>query len=127
MKYIVNSSKSVKQAVDDLQQAVVDHDFGVLHIHNLKATLNSKGIDFGPECQILEICNPHQANKVLTQEMGINMALPCRISVYEDNGQTLIGMLRPEQLLAQLSESEVLAEVARDVEEASIAIIQQAK
>ena len=127
MKYIVNSSKSVKQAVDDLQQAVVDHDFGVLHIHNLKATLNSKGIDFGPECQILEICNPHQANKVLTQEMDINMALPCRISVYEDNGQTLIGMLRPEQLLAQLSESDVLTEVARDVEETSIAIIQQAR
>jgi uncharacterized protein (DUF302 family) len=127
MKYIVKSNKSVKQAVDDLQQAVVDHEFGVLHIHNLKATLKSKGIDFGPECQILEICNPHQANKVLTQDMDINMALPCRISVYEDNGQTLIGMLRPEQLLAQLSESDVLAEVAQEVEETSIAIIQQAR
>jgi len=126
MKYIVKTNKTVKQAVDDLQQAVIKHNFSVLHIHNLKDTLNRKGIDFPSECQILEICNPQQANKVLTQDMDINMALPCRISVYDDGGQTKIGMIRPEHLLAHLSNSKKLTDVAREVEEASIAIIQLA-
>ena len=33
MKYIVETPKSVEQAVADLQAAVQDHKFGVLHIH----------------------------------------------------------------------------------------------
>jgi len=39
MKYIVETSKSVDQAVVDLQEAVKKYKFGVLHIHNLQETL----------------------------------------------------------------------------------------
>ena len=46
MKYIVETPKSVEQAVADLQAAVQRHKFGVLHIHNLQETLKKKGVDF---------------------------------------------------------------------------------
>jgi len=127
MKYIVKTEKSVDQAVIDLQQAVKDNGFGVLHIHNLKETLNKKGVEFSNECQILEVCNPHKAKDVLTADMSLNMALPCRISVYEDNGETMIGMIRPKALLAGLSDSKSLLNVAEEVEKISIEIIEQAK
>ena len=127
MKYSVSSNKTVNQAVADLQEAVIDHGFGVLHIHNLKQTLDNKGVGFDHECQVLEVCNPHKAKEVLSNDMSINMLLPCRISVYEENGQTKIGMLRPKALLEQLSSSQQLTEVAQEVEEISIAIIEQAK
>jgi len=81
MKYIVETPKSVEQAVRDLQAAVERHKFGVLHIHNLQETLKKKGVDFPNACQILEICNPHSAKEVLTEDMALNMALPCRVSV----------------------------------------------
>ncbi len=127
MKYIVTTSKTVEQAVKDLQEAVHRHGFGVLHIHNLQETMKKKGVEFDNECQILEICNPHQAKKVLEDDMDLNMALPCRISVYSDGGATKIGTIRPRDLLAVLSPSPGLREVAAEVEEKIIEMIDEAK
>ena len=57
------------------------------HIHNLQETLRKKGVDFPNACQILEICNPQRAKEVLTEDMDLNMALPCRVSVYSEGGK----------------------------------------
>jgi uncharacterized protein (DUF302 family) len=127
MKYIVETPKSVEQAVADLQAAVQRHKFGVLHIHNLQETLKKKGVDFSNACQILEICNPQKANEVLSEDMDLNMALPCRISVYSEVGKTKIGMMKPSAMLKALSDSPALAEVAQDVEKTIIEIISEAK
>jgi uncharacterized protein (DUF302 family) len=91
--------------------------FGVLHKHDLHETLNSKGIPFEPECQVLEVCNPQQAAKVLSDDIDLNMALPCRVSVYSKNQKTHIGMISPKEMLRTLSNSSALAEVANEVEE----------
>ena len=127
MKYIVETQKSVEQAVADLQVAVQRHKFGVLHIHNLQETLKKKGVDFANACQILEICNPQNAKEVLTEDMDLNMALPCRVSVYSDGGKTKIGMIKPASMLKELSDSPALARVAEEVEEAMIKMISEAK
>lgn len=127
MKYVVTSSKSVEQAAADLEAAVKQHGFGVLHTYDLKQTLASKGVELPHECRILEVCNPRQAARVLSADMSMNMALPCRISVYEEGGQTRIGMVRPTALLASLSESPSLREVAEEVEQATIRMIEDAK
>ena len=127
MKYVVDSEKSVDQAATDLQEAVARHKFGVLHVYDIRETLKGKGIDFPNECRILEICNPKQAEKVLTEDMALNMALPCRVSVYAENGQTKIGMIRPTELLKPLSDSDVLATVANEVEADMKAMIDEAK
>jgi uncharacterized protein (DUF302 family) len=127
MKYIVASNKSVPEAVSALEAAVVARQFGVLHIHNLHATLNGKGIPFEPQCQVLEVCNPQQAAKVLSEDMDMNMALPCRVSVYEKDGVTHIGTLLPSLMLSSLNDSEELAVVAQEVENVLIAAIDEAR
>ena len=127
MKYIVETPKSVEQAVADLQAAVQRHKFGVLHIHNLQETLKKKGVDLPNACQILEICNPQRAKEVLNEDMDLNMALPCRVSVYSEGGKTKIGMLKPSAMLKLLSDSPALADVAQDVEKTIIEMISEAK
>ncbi len=72
----------MSQAVTDLEAAVVHHGFGVLNIHDLDTTLRSKGIAFEEVGKIFEVCNPGQATDVLAADMRLNMALPCRISVF---------------------------------------------
>lgn len=126
MRYVKTTGKSVEQATADLEAAVVRHQFGVLHIHNLKETMKKKGVEFDNECRILEVCNPHQAKKVLNEDMTINMALPCRISVWSENGKTHIGMLLPTDLLKLFSDSSALADVAKDVENATKQMIEEA-
>jgi uncharacterized protein (DUF302 family) len=126
MKEIWTASCTVTEAVDRLTDALVQRKFGVLHIHNLTKTLNSKGVPFKPECQILEVCNPLQAAKVLGEDIDLNMALPCRVSVYEKDGKTCIGMLSPREMLAELSESPMLQDVAKEVESVLTEAIEEA-
>lgn len=116
MYYIVESNKSFEQAAADLEAAVPRNQFGVLHIHDLGNTLRSKGIDFKEQCKVFEVCNPVQAGKVLSTDMRLNMALPCRISVYTEQGKTKLGLIRPEPMLAALSQDVNLKQVAQEVE-----------
>ena len=56
MYYIVESNKSFGQASTDLETAVTQNGFGVLHVHDLGATLRSKGMAFDQECKVFEVC-----------------------------------------------------------------------
>ena len=127
MYYIVQTSKSFDQASADLAAAVARHGFGVLHVHDLGTTLRSKGIAFAENCKVFEVCNPAQAAKVMATDMRLNMALPCRISVFTEKGKTSIGLIKPEQMLSALSQDPALAAVAREVEAATIKMVDEAK
>ena len=126
MKHIVTTKHSVADAASRLTDALMERKFGVLHVHDLHKTLNSKGVPFEPQCQVLEVCNPQQAAKVLADDIDMNMALPCRISVYEKDGATRIGMISPKETLKFLSDSPQLAEVADEVEAVLVAAIDAA-
>lgn len=127
MYYIAETEKSFDQASADLEAAVNRHDFGVLHVHDLATTLRNKGIAFDEQCRVFEVCNPVQAARVLATDMRLNMALPCRISVFTEKGKTKIGLIRPEQMLSALSQDAALIQVAKEVEEKTIQMIDEAK
>ena len=124
--FIADTAKSFEEASADLHAAVEAHHFGLMAVHDLGHTLRSKGIDFAENCRVFEVCNPQQAARVLMSDMALAMALPCRISVYTEAGQTRIGMIRPEGMLSSLSSDPELMEVARQVEASTTAIIQMA-
>lgn len=127
MYYIVETNKSFSQAAIDLDTAVKKHGFGVLHVHDLGSTLRSKGIAFDEECKVFEVCNPTQAAKVLVTDMRLNMALPCRISVFTEQGKTKIGLIKPVQMLSALSQDTALMLVAKEVEQKTIQMVDEAK
>ena len=127
MYYIVETDKPFEQAAADLDASVKRNGFGVLHVHDLGATLRSKGIDFAEQCRVFEVCNPAQAAKVLSSDMRLNMALPCRISVYTEKGSTRIGLITPVKMLSSLSQDPALTPVAQEVEDKTILMIDEAK
>ena len=87
MLYVKETAKDVAQAVADLERSVAKHGFGLLHSYDFRKTLGEKGFPLANECRVLEICNPGQASRILQQDMTLNMALPCRVSVYQEAGQ----------------------------------------
>jgi uncharacterized protein (DUF302 family) len=127
MYYVVETGKSFDQASADLEIAVKRNGFGVLHIHDLGSTLRSKGVTFEEQCKIFEVCNPVHAAKVLANDMRLNMALPCRISVFTEKGKTMIGLIKPTKILSALSQDAALAQVAKEVEEITIKMVDEAK
>jgi RNA polymerase-binding protein DksA len=126
MYYIVPTAKSVDDASRDLEAAVQKHAFGVLHVYDLKETLTRKGFPLEPQCRIYEVCNPQHASQVLQRDIRVNMALPCRISVFEDHGTTKIGTVLPAEILRALSHDRELATVAETVQATIKSIIEDA-
>lgn len=127
MYYIADTEKSFAQASTDLEAAVKRHNFGVLHVHDLGSTLRSKGVEFSEECKVFEVCNPAQAAKVMALDMRLNMALPCRISVYTESGKTLIGLIKPAEMLSTLSQDAALIQIANEVEAITLQMVDEAK
>jgi len=127
MYYIVDTDKTFEEASAALEAEVKHLGFGVLHIHDLGKTLRSKGVAFAEECRVFEVCNPGQAAKVLAVDMQLNMALPCRISVYTEKGSTRIGLIRPTQMLSALSSDPALNEIAKEVEAKTMQMIDNAR
>lgn len=127
MLHITETTKDADTAVRDLTEAVKRHNFGVLHTYDLQTKLAEKGFDLANRCRILEVCNPALASRVLTANMAISLALPCRISVYEENGATRIGTILPTALLAMFPATDELQSIARDVEKAILAMISEAR
>ena len=119
------TQKTVSETANALQAAVQANHFGVMQVHNLKETMNKKGVEFVHECLIFEVCQPQQAKKVLDENMSVSTALPCRISVYEEDGQTMLATLKPSTLLAMFNTPQ-LAEVAQEVENTIVKIMNEA-
>jgi uncharacterized protein (DUF302 family) len=125
MLHVVESTKPLARLVADLEQAVTRHKFGVLGVHDLKAKMAEKGVPFARECRIFEVCNPHQAKKVLEANLEISTALPCRISVYEEGGKTKLATIRPTALIGLYRNPE-LKGVAEEVEATLVNIMAEA-
>ena len=125
MLYQISTTKTVADTATALQAAVQANHFGVMQVHNLKETMAKKGVDFRPECLIFEVCSPQQAKTVLEANMSVSTALPCRISLYEQDGRTWLATLRPTILLAMFDTPQ-LQGVAAEVEAALVRIMQEA-
>jgi uncharacterized protein (DUF302 family) len=97
----------------------------VLGVHDLRVKLAEKGVLFARECRIFEVCNPHQAKKVLEANLEISTALPCRISVYEEAGKTRLATIKPTVLIGLYPNPE-LKGVAVEVETTLVQIMDEA-
>ena len=125
MLLIVESKKSLKEVCDVMEPTAQKHMFGVLAVHDLKEAMAKKGVAFDKHCFVFEICNPHQAKKVLEARIEISTALPCRVSVYEESGRVKLATIRPTEMLASYRAAE-LAPVAQEVERSILAIMTEA-
>lgn len=124
--YSVVTEKTVDEAVHALEESLQAHQFGVLWKLDLSSKLQEKGVDFRIPYRILEVCNPHEAKKVLTQNLLVGYFLPCKIVVYEQNGKTHIGLPKPSQLMDIIGDS-TLSSIAQDVETSLVQAIDAAK
>lgn len=114
--YSMAVKMTVDEALNAIQAALQERKFGVLWHLNVPATLQSKGQDFQTPFHILEVCNPVHAKRALETNLEVGFFLPCKVVVYEKDGETRVGMLRPEMIIGLLGE-ERLADLAAEVEQ----------
>ena len=122
--FTVATDKTYAEAIEAVKAAAAVHSFRVSFVHDLSGTLAERGFEREP-LSIIEMCNAKFASEVLDEEVLIGLMLPCPVMVYEQDGDVLISTMRPTLLGDFFPEAEI-ADVAAEVEEKIIAIVEEA-
>src|SRR5689334_12599071 len=125
VEYTVETRKPFDEAIQAVEEKSAAKGFGVLHTHDVAATLAAKGFRREP-LKIIEICNARYANEALAKDVRLSLMLPCPISVYTEGGKTFISTFRPSAIPRFFPEAGAEA-VAAEVEKVVLEIVNEAK
>lgn len=125
MIYEKKTKKSFEQAILSITEELKKRKFGVLWSMNFKDKMAEHDIDFKNNFVILEVCNPQKANEVLTKHIDMGYFLPCKMVVYENEGEVIIGAPEPKKLMGMMGYSD-LENVADEVQSIMIEAINAA-
>jgi len=120
--YTVETDQTVEQAIESLENSLKEEKFGVLWQFDIKDTLQKKGFEFDQSYQVLEVCNPKEAQRILSENKLVGYFLPCKIVVYQDGDKTKIGLPKPTALI-QMVEDDAITGFAEDIEKRLILCI----
>ncbi|UOQ48218.1 DUF302 domain-containing protein [Gracilibacillus caseinilyticus] len=120
--YTVETNNNIQITISSLKETLKEEKFGVLWEFDIKGKLQEKGLDFNKEYMVLEVCNPHEAQRILSENQMVGYFLPCKIVVYDDQGKTKIGMPRPTALVSMVDDPKI-KELAEDIERRLIGCI----
>ena len=123
--YTVEGSRGFDETVASVEAKSVEKGFKVLAVHDVKATLESKGFAQAP-MKIIEICNAKYVSQVLAKDIKIALMLPCPVVVYSLNDKILIGTLRPK-VIADFYPSAGVGEIAAEVDAIVLSIVDAAR
>ena len=121
--YTLETSKSFDQVVSAIEANTPKHQFRVLAVHDVQATLADKGLEREP-LKIIEICNAKFAHQALMKDAEVALFMPCRFAVYTERGKTVVKLGRPA-MIAEIMPDAGLDELAAGVEATLKQIMQE--
>lgn len=125
--YTVQSDKSLEDAMTAIEENLQAIKFGVLWQTNITENLHNKGLKkIQDSYNVMEVCSPFEAEKVLSQNPEAHYFLPCKITVFEKDGKTHIGLPRPTVLMEPLNDPELI-KIVKNIEENLIEVLDQSK
>ena len=99
MIYTVKTPHCIDTVKKELEDKAKEVGFGLLNTYEFKKILEEKGFPIEKEISVFELCNPPGAQQALSQLPEISVYLPCRLSVYEDNGLTVLSTIGLEEMI----------------------------
>lgn len=113
--YQLRSDKSFDEVAANLERLSPEHQFRVLAVHDVQATLAEKGFERGP-LKIIEICNAGFAHQATQKDINVALFMPCKFTVHTEDNQTVVTLARPT-MIADMLPNAGLNELAETVEE----------
>ena len=99
MIYTTTTSTSIDIVKQEIEAKAKAMGFGLLNSYEFKKILESKGFPIERDITVYEVCNPSGAQDALSHLPEISVYLPCRLSLYEENGKTTFATIGFENIL----------------------------
>lgn len=99
MLYTITTKDSIENIKNKMGEKAKEQGFGVLKEYHFQEILKAKGFPIQKNITVFEVCNPLAAQNILNKYPEISVFLPCRISLYEENGNTTISTIGIDNIL----------------------------
>jgi uncharacterized protein (DUF302 family) len=113
--FIAKTNLSIEEAEKKAREELEKQGFGVIMKIDIAEKLKEKlGVTMG-KYVILGACNPPNAYAAIQLEENIGLFLPCNVILYEKDGATIVGAIKPTVAMGMIDNKE-LAGVAVEIE-----------
>lgn len=99
MLYTVTTNTDIQIIKNEIQEKAKEVGFGVLKEYSFKDILKEKGYPIEKDITVFEVCNPVTAQQVLSKYPEVSVYLPCRISLYMNDGSTVLSTVELGEIL----------------------------
>lgn len=104
----LTSDKPIQQIADRVPAACEQNNFALLQTYHYHEIVESKGFPIRRKVFIYEICQAKVAAMMLTAHPEFSIFMPCRIALYEKDGQTIISTMNMDLLLGAVQDDKEL-------------------
>lgn len=85
--------KAFAEVIFELNFAITEHNFRITGRNTIGAGLRERGYDDFPDVEVIHFCSLELAREVLLLDPGFVAQMPCRITVHEAQGKTVISLI----------------------------------
>lgn len=111
IKYQVQVNDKIESVKQTLISALEAKNYMVINVLNVQEALQARGIAAKP-VQLIEFCNLVKAYAVTRTTHEFELFAPCRLALFEENGKTIVMVLRPS-FIAMTLPQETLSKEGR--------------
>jgi uncharacterized protein (DUF302 family) len=104
----IESDLPIVQIADKVETACAAHNFALLQSYNYHQIVESKGFPIKRKTYIYDICQAKTASMMLTLNPEFSVFMPCTLSLYEENGKTIISTMNMEIMLKAVKNDKAL-------------------
>ena len=106
MIYSQKTNSTILSIKGQIASKAKEQGFGILKEYSFKSLLKEKGFPIERDITVFELCDPASAQVALNTHPEISVYLPCRLSLYEDNGKTVLSTIGIEDMLSAVEVDE---------------------
>jgi uncharacterized protein (DUF302 family) len=104
----IESDLPIVQIADKVETACAAHNFALLQSYNYHQIVESKGFPIKRKTFIYDICQAKTASMMLTSNPEFSVFMPCTLSLYEENGKTIISTMNMDIMLKAVKNDKAL-------------------
>lgn len=93
------SKQEIEKIIPKVGEALEMHKFSLLQTFVYHEIVESKGFPIQRKVYIYEICQAKVAAMMLTDNPEFSIFMPCKIAIYENEGNTVISTMNMEIML----------------------------